>query len=117
LQWGAKEAAEREAAAKLGAAQQRQAQLEAEISGDLEQALAALAAARRIADLTRKQLIPQLTAAHNAALALYRRDQGTLTAVLDAEHRIHQAQLDLLRADSEAQTALAAIERLIGAEL
>jgi len=117
LQWGVKEAAEREAAAKLGAAQQRQAQLEAEISGDLEQALAALAAARRIGDLTRKQLIPQLIAAHNAALVLYRRDQGTLTAVLDAEHRIHQAQLDLLRADSEAQTALAAIERLIGAEL
>jgi outer membrane protein, heavy metal efflux system len=117
LQWGVKEAAEREAAAKLGAAQQRQAQLEAEISGDLEQALAALAAARRIGDLTRKQLIPQLIAAHNAALVLYRRDQGTLSAVLDAEHRIHQAQLDLLRADSEAQTALAAIERLIGAEL
>jgi len=117
LQWGVKEAAEREAAAKLGAAQQRQAQLEAEISGDLEQALAALAAARRIGDLTRKQLIPQLIAAHNAALVLYRRDQGTLTAMLDAEHRIHQAQLDLLRADSEAQTALAAIERLIGAEL
>ena len=117
LQWGVKEAAEREAAAKLGAAQQRQVQLEAEISGDLEQALAALAAARRIGDLTRKQLIPQLIAAHNAALVLYRRDQGTLTAMLDAEHRIHQAQLDLLRADSEAQTALAAIERLIGAEL
>jgi cobalt-zinc-cadmium efflux system outer membrane protein len=117
LQWGVKEAGEREAAAKLGAAQQRQRQLEAEISGDLEQALAALASARRIADLTRRQLIPTLDAAHNAALALYRRDQGTLTAVLEAEHRIHQARLDLLRAESEAQTALASIERLIGAEL
>src|SRR6267154_3112880 len=117
LQWGVKEAGEREAAAKLGAAQQRQRQLEAEISGDLEQALAALASARRIADLTRRQLIPKLDAAHNAALALYRRDQGTLTAVLEAEHRIHQARLDLLRAESEAQTALASIERLIGAGL
>lgn len=117
LQWGTKEAGEREAAAKLGAAQQRQLQLEAEISGDLEQALAGLASARRIAGLTRGQLIPKLDAAHNAALALYRRDQGTLTAVLDAEHRIHQARLDLLRAESEAQTALASIERLIGAEL
>jgi outer membrane protein, heavy metal efflux system len=117
LQWGAKEAGEREAAAKLGAAQQRQLQLEAEISGDLEQALAALTSARRIADLTRRQLIPMLDAAHDAALALYRRDQGTLTAVLEAEHRIHQARLDLLRAESEAQTALATIERLIGAEL
>jgi cobalt-zinc-cadmium efflux system outer membrane protein len=40
-----------------------------------------------------------------------------LAAVLDAEHRIHQARLDLLRAEADAQTALAAIERLIGAEL
>lgn len=117
LQWGIKEAGEREAVAKLGAAQQRLIQLEADIGGDLEQALAMLAAARRVADLTRKQLIPQLDGAHKAALALYRRDQGTLASVLDAEHRIHQARLDLLQADSDAQTALAAIERLIGAEL
>jgi outer membrane protein, heavy metal efflux system len=117
LQWGTKEAGEREAVAKLGAAQQRQLQLEAEISGDLEQALASLASARQIADLNRRQLIPKLDAANNAALALYRRNQATLTSVLEAEHRIHQARLDLLRAESEAQTALAAIERLIGAEL
>ncbi len=117
LQWAAKEAGERESAAKLGAAQQRLIQIEAEIGGDLEQALATLAAARRIGDLTRRQLLPQLEAAHKSALALYGRDQGTLTAVIEAEHRIHQAQLDLLRADNDAQTALAAIERLIGAEL
>lgn len=117
LQREAKQAAELEAAAKLGAAQQRQAQLEVDIGGDLEQALAALAAARRIGDLTRKQLIPKLAAAQNAALAAYRQNQGTLTTVLEAEHRIHQARLDLLRADNDAQTALAAIERLIGADL
>ena len=95
----------------------RQTQLEADISGDLEQALAALAAARRIVDLTRTQLIPKLDTAHKSTVALYRRDQGTLAAVLEAEHRIHQARLDLLRAESDAQTALGAIERLIGAEL
>ena len=117
LQWGTKEAGEREAAAKLGAAQLRQTQLEADISGDLEQALAALAAARRIADLTRAQLIPKLDAAHKSAIVQYRRAQGTLGAVLEAEHRIHQARLDLLRAENDAQVALAAIERLIGAEL
>ena len=117
LQWDAKEAGEREAVAKLGAAQQRQLQLEAEIGGDLEQALATLAAARRVIALTRKQLIPQLDTAHKSALALYRHDQGSLSAVFEAEHRVHQARLDLLRAESEAQNALAAIERLIGAEL
>src|SRR5205823_5775794 len=64
LQWEAKAAGEREATAKLAAAQQRQTQLEADISGDLEQALSALASARRIADLTRKQLIPKLDTTH-----------------------------------------------------
>jgi cobalt-zinc-cadmium efflux system outer membrane protein len=117
LQWEAKEAGEREAAAKLAAAKQRQAQLEADISGDLEQALAALATARRIGDFTREELIPSLEAAHKAALAAYCQIQGTLASLLEAEHRIHQARLDALRADSDAQTALAAIERLIGAEL
>jgi len=117
LQWGAKEAGEREAAAKLEAAQFRQTQLEADISGDLEQALAALASARRIIGLTRKELISKLEAAQKAALALYRQNQGTLAAVLEAEHRMHQARLDVLRADVDAQTALAALERLIGADL
>lgn len=117
LQWGTKEAGEREAAAKLGAAQERQAQLLADIGGDLEEALASLASARGIADLTRRRLIPQLEAAQKAALARYRQNQGTLEVVLEAEHRVHQARLDLLRAESDAQAALAAIERLIGADL
>lgn len=117
LQTEVKAAGEREASAKLAAAERRRAQLEADIGGDLEQARAALAAARQMIDLTRRQLIPQLDAAHKAAIAAYRRDQGTLASVLEAEHRVHQARLDLLRAESDAQTALAAIERLIGAEL
>lgn len=117
LQWGAKEAGEREAVAKLGAAQQRLTQIEAEISGDLGQSLASLAAAKRVGELTRRRLIPQLETAYKSALVGYSRNQGTLAAVLEAEHRIHQARLDLLRVDTEAQTALAAIERLLGAEL
>src|SRR6266513_2645495 len=117
LQWGAKEAGEREAVAKLGAAQQRLAQIEAEIAGDLGQSLAALLAGKRVGELTRKRLIPQLETAYQSALAGYSRNQGTLAAVLEAEHRIHQARQDLLRIDTEAQTALAAIERLLGADL
>ncbi len=117
LQWGAKEAGEREAVAKLGAAQQRLAQIEAEIAGDLGQSLAALLAGKRVGELTRKRLIPQLETAYQSALAGYSRNQGTLAAVFEAEHRIHQARLDLLRVDTEAQTALAAIERLLGADL
>jgi outer membrane protein TolC len=117
LQWGVKRAGEREAVAKIGAAQQRIAQLEAEIQGDLGVALASLAASRRVGDLTRDRLIPQLDGAYQSALAEYGRARGDLAAVLEAEHQRHEARLDLLRVDTDGQTALAAIERLIGGEL
>src|SRR5207253_2427915 len=55
LQLCTEEAGEREAVAKLGAAQQRLAQIEADIAGDLGQSLAALAAAEKIGALTRKR--------------------------------------------------------------
>src|SRR5947207_687793 len=60
LQWGAKEAGVREAVAKHGAAQQRLAQIEAEIAGHLGQSLGARVAGKRVGQLTRKRLIPQL---------------------------------------------------------
>lgn len=117
LQWGVKRAAEREATAKLGAAHQRVAQLETEIQGELGAAVSALAAARRIGALTRERLLPQLDAAYRSALADYGRARGEVAAVLDTEHRLHETRLDLLRIDTDGQTALAAIERLIGGEL
>ena len=42
---------------------------------------------------------------------------GELAAVLESEHRLHETNLDILRAQLDAQTALAAIERLIGGAL
>lgn len=117
LQWGAKEAGEREATARLGAAQQRIVQLEAEIQGELGVALAALNAATRVATLTRDRLIPQLETAYRSALAGYGRARGDLSAVLEAEHRLHGARIDLLRLETDAQVALATIERLIGSAL
>jgi outer membrane protein TolC len=117
LQWGVKRAGEREAVAKMGAAQQRIAQLEAEIQGELGVALASLTGARRVGDLTRERLIPQLDAAYQSALAEYGRGRGDLAAVLEAEHRLHDARIDVLRIDTDAQVAVAALERLIGGDL
>ncbi|MBI3514892.1 MAG: TolC family protein [Proteobacteria bacterium] len=117
LQWGVKQAGEREAVAKLGVAQQRIAQLEAEIQGELGVALASLTAARRVGDLTRDRLVPQLDAAYRSALADYGRARGDLAAVLEAEHRLHDARIELLRIETDGQVALAAIERLIGGAL
>ena len=117
LQWAPKEAGEREAAARLGAAQQRFSATLAEIQGDLESALARLNASRRVEMLLRTQLLPQYQAAFRSMLANYGQGHGDLTGVLEIEHRLHDTHLELLRTQTDQQTALAAIERLIGSDL
>jgi outer membrane protein TolC len=117
LQRGAKAAGEREASAKLGAAQARLAAMTATLQGDLEEALASLTAARRARDLYQDQLLPQIDAAANSALARYGRGKGDLAAVLESDHRRHTAYLEFLQNEIEAQAALASIERMIGGDL
>ena len=117
LQRGPKEAGEREAAARLGAAERDLDAATAEIEGDLAEAIANLNAARQTRALLRDRLLPQQDAAYRSLVAGYGQGRGDLAAVLDAEHRLHDTNLELLRVETDAQTALAAIERLIGGEL
>jgi outer membrane protein TolC len=117
LQWGAKESAEAEATANLGAARARRAARTAEIENDLAQAIAALSAAEEMGAARRGQLVPQLTAAYKSALAEYASGHGDLTMTLDGVHRLHDTELELLATDVEGQAALAMIERLLGDHL
>ena len=89
----------------------------AQIEGDLGQAAASLDAARNMEALLRTRLLPQYNAAYRAVLAGYGQGRGDLNAVLEAEHRLHDTNLDILRNQLDEQRALAAIERLIGGEL
>lgn len=117
LQWGAKESAEAEAAANLGAARMRLSASVDALEGDLTQALAQLGAAEEMGTTRREQLVPQLAAAYKSALAEYANGRGELNTALDAENRLYTTELDLLDTDVEGQTALAAIERLLGGNL
>lgn len=117
LQWGAKESAEAEATANLGAARERLAASTAEIEGDLAQGLAALSAANEMGAARRGQLVPQITASYKSSLAEYASGHGDLTMTLDAIHRLHDTELELLETDVEGQAALAMIERLLGGSL
>lgn len=117
LQRGAKRAGEREAAARLGAAEQRYDAAAASLQGALGEALARLDAARRIEKLLRGQALPQARAAYRSMLAGYGQGRGDLGAVHAAERRVHDTSLELLRTETDQQAALAAIERLIGGEL
>jgi cobalt-zinc-cadmium efflux system outer membrane protein len=117
LQQGPKNAGVREAAANLGAARMRMDAVIAQIEGDLSQGRASLEAARKMEALLRGQLLPQYQAAYRSTLASFGEGRGELSVVLDAEHRLHETNLEILRTQLDAQTALAAIERLIGGEL
>jgi outer membrane protein TolC len=117
LQRGAKESGEAEAAANLGAARARLAAAEAEIEGDLASALAALDAAETMDKARRGTLAPELEGSFRAALAEYASSRGDLAATLDAVHRLHQTELELLDTEIEGRVALARIERLLGARL
>jgi outer membrane protein TolC len=117
LQWTAKRAGEQAAAARRDAARQKLLSGEAEIGGALGQALASFEAARRTDTLLRTELAPQYRRAYRSLLARYGQDRADLGAVLEIEHRLHQTELDQLQADTDAHTALAAIERLIGGSL
>ena len=117
LQRGPKEAGEREAAARLSAAERDLDATSAEIEGDLAEAVASLNAARQTQTLLKARLFPQQEATYQSLLAGYGQGRGDLVGVLDAEHQLHATSLELLRVGTDAQTALAAIERLIGGAL
>lgn len=117
LQRWAKQAGEREAAARLGAAEQRFEAGMADIQGALGETLSRLEAARRIDALLRRQGLPQARAGYQAMLAGYAQARGDLAGVLAAKRQVYDAELDLLRTEADEQAALAAIERLIGGDL
>jgi cobalt-zinc-cadmium efflux system outer membrane protein len=117
LQRGVRRAGEQEASARLGAAQQRFEAAMASIQGDLGQALARLEAIRRVDSLLRRQALPQAQAGYQSLLAGYGQGRGDLAAVIMAERRVHDADLELLRTEADEQAALAAVERLIGGDL
>ena len=117
LQWGVREAQAQVAAAKKAAAQARLDGTELKIESDLQSALATLSQAQRTETLLNGTLTSQSEAAYQSALVSYERGQGDLTSVLDAARSRLDIRLELLDVQMQAQTALAAIERLIGEDL
>jgi cobalt-zinc-cadmium efflux system outer membrane protein len=117
LPWGREAAGQREAAAQLGATQQRYDATRLEIEGALGEAIARLRAAHTTEALLRQEAVPQARAAFQTVLAGYGQGKGDLTAAIGAEHRTHDVELRLLQAQLDEQVELAAIERLIGGDL
>ncbi len=117
LPWGRAGSGQREAAAQLGATQQRYDAARLEIEGALGEAVAKLRAARTTEALLRREAVPQARAAFRTILANYGQGRGDLTAAINAEHQTHEVELRLLQTQLDEQVELAAIERLIGGDL
>jgi len=117
LPWGREGAGQREAAAQLGATEQRYDAARLEIEGALGEAVAKLRAARTTELLLRQEAAPQARAAFQTVLANYSQGRGDLTVAINAEHQTHDVELRLLQAQLDEQVELAAIERLIGGDL
>lgn len=117
LQWGLREAWEREAAARLAASRRRRDAEAADLRGGLMDAYWALAAAREVAALLEDVQLPQARLALQAALRGYEQGRSNMNAVLDTEQRVFQTMLRLLDVRVEQQARLAEIERLIGRDL
>lgn len=117
IPWGREASGQHEAAARLGAAQQKYEAAMQEIEGALGEAVAKLHAARATEALLEREALPQARAMFQTVLADYSQGKGELTAAIAAEHQVHEVDLRLLQTQLDEQVALAAIERLIGGNL
>ena len=72
---------------------------------------------RKTADLIRTQLLPQSQALLRSGVAGYGLGRAELVDVLRAEHDLANLRIELFSAEFDQQRQLAAIERLIGADL
>ena len=117
MPWGREASQQREAAAQLGATQQRYDAAWLNIQGALAESVARLQAARNTEALLRRQALPQARATIQSLLAGYGQGKGDLAAPIAAEHRAHDVELMLLKSELDQQVELAAIERLIGGAL
>lgn len=117
LQRDARRGQELEAEAMLNAQRARLQALQAQLAGELGEALAGLEAARRSEALIAQQLLPQSELSLRSALAAYEAGKVDFATLLDAQRQIRKARQDQLKAQVEAQLRLADIERIVGDDL
>jgi len=115
--WGREASGQAEATAQLGASQQKYEAAKREVEGALGEALAKLRAALKTDALLQRESSPQARATFQTLLANYSQGKGELVAVIAAEHQLHDVDLRQLQTQLDTQTALAAIEHLIGTHL
>jgi outer membrane protein TolC len=117
IRFDIRRAQENEAEAMMAAAEERRRAAELEISGGLQESLAALEAAASREQLITDTLVPQAELTLHAALAGYETGQVDFATLVEAQRAVKQARQDRLRSQVEQQLRVAEIESMIGEEL
>lgn len=117
LQYEAKDAEQRAAGARLGAAQARNEALRLRIDGQIADAWFAVDALRKVVQIyTSRQLPPARSSVDNARNG-FQAGSSDIALVFESERRLRAVQLDLLKLKVELQAKYAEMERLAGGSL
>lgn len=117
LQQSSRRSQEREAEAMLAASSARKESLVNQIESALSENLFAFDVARRTAALVETRLLPQAELNYRSALAGYETGKVEFAMLIEAQRQTLKSRQQLLQAQSNMQTRLAEIEKLLGEEL
>lgn len=117
LHYEVKDAEQRSAGARLGAAQARGEALRLRIDGQIADAWFGVDALRKVIQIyASRQLPPSRSSVDNARNG-FQAGSADIATVFESERRLRTVQLDLLRLKIELQTKYAEMERLAGGSL
>lgn len=117
LQYQVKDAEQRAAGARLGAAQARSEALRLRIDGQATDAWFSVDSLRKVVQIYASRQLPPAGSSVDNARNGFQAGSSDLSSVFDSERRLCAVQLDLLKLKVELQAKYAEMERLAGGSL
>jgi cobalt-zinc-cadmium efflux system outer membrane protein len=117
LQYGVKDAEQRAAGSRLGAAQARNEALRLRIDGQIADSWFSVEALRKVVQIYESRQVPPARSSVENARNGFQAGSTDLSVVFESERRLRSVQLDLLKLKVELQTKYAEMERLAGGSL
>lgn len=117
LHYEVKDAEQRAAGARLGAAQARSEALRLRVDGQIADAWFSVDALRKVVQIYASRQLPPARSSLDNARNGFQAGTSDLSAVFEAERRLRTVQLDLLKLKVELQAKYAEMERLAGGSL
>lgn len=117
IRFESRRAQESEAGAMLAAARERQQAITNQVTGELQENLAAFEAAVKQERLIADTLLPQAELTFRSAFAGYENGKVDFATLLDAQRAIWRGRQDKLKAQVEQELRISDIERMVGEEL